>query len=70
MGNALPKDKQLPLQIMNTNSAEFAEKVAKHRARNSEFFHYKGLGKVDICYQQVPVRLVPATTTVTNSETK
>lgn len=70
MGNALPKDKQLPLQIMNTNSAEFADKVAKHRARDSEFFHYKGLKKVDICYQQVPVRLVAAPTTPANTVTK
>jgi hypothetical protein len=55
---------------MNTNSAEFADKVAKHRARDSEFFHYKGLKKVDICYQQVPVRLVAAAKTLANSETK
>jgi len=59
MGNELAPAKQLPLQIINTQSIEFAAKLAKHRKREGDFFHYKGLGKVDICYQQVPVRLRP-----------
>lgn len=70
MGNDLAQNKQLPLQMMNTQSTEFAEKVAKHRARDGEFFHYKGLGKVDICYQQVPVRKHPTATSVANTENK
>lgn len=68
MGNELAQNKQLPLQMMNTQSSEFEEKIAKHRARDGEFFHYKGLGKVDICYQQVPVRLRPVTASAAKTQ--
>lgn len=70
MGNELDPAKQLPLQISNTHSKEFAAKLAKHRKREGDFFHDKGLGKVDICYQQVPVRLRPKSSSNQSSAQK
>lgn len=60
MGNQLKPSEQLHLQVMNANSRTFADKLAAHRQRTSAFFHDKGNGKVDICYQQLPVRLKDA----------
>lgn len=60
LGSDLPKAEQLPLQWLDTASAEFKQRIATSRARDNAFFHYKGNGALDICYQQVPVRLKPA----------
>lgn len=60
LGSDLPKAEQLPLQWLDTASAEFKQRIATSRARDNAFFRYKGNGALDICYQQVPVRLKPA----------
>jgi len=70
MGNELAQSQQLSLEISNTQSKEFAAKLAKHRKREGDFFHDKGLGKVDICYQQVQVRLRPSLSSKTSSTAK
>lgn len=59
LGSDLPKAEQLPLQWLDTASAEFKQRIAAGKARDNAFFHHKGNGALDICYQQVPVRLKP-----------
>lgn len=56
MGTQLSTTEQIPLQILNAKSRAFMDKLAAHRQRSSAFFHDKGNGKVDICYQQLTVR--------------
>ena len=60
LGTDLPQAEQLPLQWLDTASAEFSQRIEQSRARSNAFFHHKGNGALDICYQQVPVRLKAA----------
>ncbi len=60
LGSDLPTSQQLPLQMMDTQSAEFADKLQNHRLRVDAFYQDKGNGNVDICYQQIPVRVAQA----------
>lgn len=59
LGSELPVSAQLPLQQQLTSSSEFAELLNRRRQRPDEFYQYKGNGKLDICYQGIPVRLKP-----------
>lgn len=59
LGHELPKSQQLPLQMLMTNSATMQHKLTAARQRSSEFYQYAGNGQLDICYQQIPVRLMP-----------
>ncbi|WP_306520537.1 peptidylprolyl isomerase [Rheinheimera sp.] len=67
LGSDLTADAQLPLQWLDTASEEFNNRLAQSRARGNAFFHYKGNGALDICYQQVPVRLKPTKGSTTAS---
>lgn len=59
LGTELPLTRQLPLQQQATNSDEFQQLLQRRRQRPDEFYQYKGNGKLDICYQGIPVRLKP-----------
>lgn len=50
----VPKAEQLIIEVENTNSPAFAERLVKRRARMSEFFYKKPPPVLDVC--QVPVR--------------
>jgi len=60
LGNELPAPQQLQLQIQQAATAAFAAKIAARRQRADAFYIDKGNGKLDICYQALPVRLKPA----------
>lgn len=68
LGSDLPKAEQLALQWLDTASREFKERIASSRARDNAFFQHKGNGALDICYQQVPVRLKPAQLAVSSTK--
>lgn len=59
LGSDLKPEAQLQLQWLDTGSTQFQQRLEQSRARTAGFFHYKGNGALDICYQQVPVRLKP-----------
>lgn len=59
LGTELPAAQQLPLQQQATDSDEFQQLLQRRRQRPDEFYQYKGNGKLDICYQGIPVRLKP-----------
>ncbi|NMP33153.1 peptidylprolyl isomerase [Thalassotalea sp. M1531] len=50
----LPKSEQINLQVEDTESPAFEEKLAKRRSRPSEFFYKKPPPVLDVC--QVPVK--------------
>lgn len=50
----VPKAEQVIIEVENTNSPAFAERLVKRRARMSEFFYKKPPPVLDVC--QVPVR--------------
>lgn len=52
--NELPKEKQLKIQIENTESAAFREKLIERKNRSHAFFYKKPPAVLDVC--QVPVR--------------
>jgi peptidylprolyl isomerase len=53
----LPKAEQPIIQIENTNTSEFKEKVANRRKRAADFFFHKGNGNLDICYIKPDVKV-------------
>ncbi len=59
LGTELPVAQQLPLQQQASDSDEFQQLLQRRRQRPDEFYQYKGNGKLDICYQGIPVRLKP-----------
>lgn len=50
----VPKKDRLIIEVENTESASFAERLVKRRARASEFFYKKPPPVLDVC--QVPIR--------------
>lgn len=57
LGSELPAAEQFQLQQQRADSAEFAALMQRRRERPDEFYQDKGNGKLDICYQGLPVRL-------------
>ncbi|MBU1619086.1 MAG: peptidylprolyl isomerase [Gammaproteobacteria bacterium] len=60
LGSELAADRQLPLEMLSTNSSEFSQSLAERRSRTHVFYQHKGNGNMDVCYPQVPVRLIKA----------
>ncbi|EGM78148.1 peptidyl-prolyl cis-trans isomerase (rotamase) - cyclophilin family [Rheinheimera sp. A13L] len=60
LGSELAADRQLPLEMLSTNSSEFSQSLAEHRSRTHVFYQHKGNGNMDVCYPQVSVRLIKA----------
>jgi len=56
--NELSTKEQITLQIEETQSPAFSEKLAKRRARPSEFFYKKPPAVLDVCQVPVKTRLV------------
>mgnify|MGYP000664832406 CR=1 FL=1 len=50
----VPKAERIILEVENTESAAFAERLVKRRARDHEFFYKKPPPVLDVC--QVPIR--------------
>ncbi|MDF2178273.1 peptidylprolyl isomerase [Aliiglaciecola sp. CAU 1673] len=55
----LPKEKHLAIEVQEQESDAFKKKLAQARTMESPFFHYKGNGKLDICYHLPKSRLQP-----------
>ncbi|GAA0362734.1 peptidylprolyl isomerase [Bowmanella denitrificans] len=53
----IPVEKHLPLQVQEQDSAAMAERLDRGRKMDNAFFHFKGNGKLDICYYPTKVRL-------------
>lgn len=49
----LPVEQRLPIQLINTNSAEFQQTLDSRRKREHEFFHHQPPAVLDVC--QVPL---------------
>lgn len=60
LGSDLAPDRQLQLEWLSTTSSEFSQSLAERRSRTHVFYQHKGNGNMDVCYPQVPVRLVKA----------
>jgi len=58
LGTDLAPDRQLQLEWLSTTSSEFSQSIAERRSRTHVFYQHKGNGNMDVCYPQVPVRLV------------
>lgn len=54
MMSDVPKAQQIHLEVENTESTAFAERLLKRRARDSAFFYKKPPPVLDVC--QIPVR--------------
>ncbi|MCP5079473.1 MAG: peptidylprolyl isomerase [Psychromonas sp.] len=50
----VPKTERIIIEVENTESTDFAERLVKRRARESEFFYRKPPPVLDVC--QVPIR--------------
>lgn len=50
----VPKEQQLVIEVEDTNSADFANRLTKRRTREADFFYNKPPPVLDVC--QVPVR--------------
>lgn len=50
----VPKAEQIIIEVENTESTAFAERLVKRRARENEFFYQKPPPVLDVC--QVPIR--------------
>ena len=60
LGTDLAPDRQLQLEWLSTTSSEFSQSLAERRSRTHVFYQHKGNGNMDVCYPQVPVRVVKA----------
>lgn len=58
-GDKVPPAHKLNLQIQRANSKQFQQRLVNARRLSSDFFHYKGTGKLDVCYYGVKTRLEP-----------
>jgi len=58
-GDQVPKKFKLPLQVQLSNSAGFKQRLLNARRLSNDFYHYKGTGKLDVCYYGVKSRLKP-----------
>lgn len=50
----IPPEQRIIIEVENTESSAFAERLIKRRARDNEFFYQKPPAVLDVC--QVPVR--------------
>lgn len=50
----VPEKDQIIIEVENTESEDFAQRLVKRRARNNEFFYKKPPPVLDVC--QVPIR--------------
>ncbi|MDN4501572.1 peptidylprolyl isomerase [Alteromonadaceae bacterium BrNp21-10] len=62
LGTDTPAGQQLPIQIQNEWGNTYQQWLQGKRDMQEDFFHYKGNGKVDICYRGVNSRLAPEST--------
>lgn len=57
LGSDLAPEQQLPLELLDYKSAEFAQFLQSKRVRDDAFFVEKGNGALDVCSIDVPVRV-------------
>lgn len=57
IGSDLPASQHIQLEMLDTRSEEFLQQLAKARKRENAFYQYHGNGQLDVCYQQIPVRV-------------
>jgi peptidylprolyl isomerase len=54
----VPKDQQIMIEVENTETSGFVEKLTKRRKRDNPFFYKKPLPVLDVCQVPVKTRLV------------
>ena len=59
LASDLPAKEQLNIQIEQTDSQHFKQKLQQRRTRENPFYHHKGNGALDICYLAVETRITP-----------
>lgn len=57
LASDVPANKQLNIQVQNEKSEAVSQRLASARTLDSEFFHFKGNGNLDVCYYQLKSRL-------------
>ena len=54
----LAANQRLNVQVQNEQSAAVTQRLASARTLDNEFFHFKGNGKLDVCYYQLKSRVL------------
>ncbi|MDP5133812.1 MAG: peptidylprolyl isomerase [Paraglaciecola sp.] len=57
LASQLPLAQQLQLQVQEPTSTAVQQRLAKAKTLDSEFFHFKGNGNLDLCYYQLKTRV-------------
>jgi peptidylprolyl isomerase len=58
MAADIPKKQRILVQVQQQNSQAVTDRLASSRKLDNEFFHFKGNGKLDICYYQLKSRIL------------
>ena len=58
MAEDVPQNLRLNVQVKEDNSQASTDRINSARTRDNAFFHYKGNGNIDLCYYQLPTRIV------------
>ncbi len=58
LGSDVPEADRIPLQVMRTDSAEFAEAVEARRNRRDDWYKHRA-GHIDLCNITIPTRRKP-----------
>ncbi|GAB3019891.1 peptidylprolyl isomerase [Bowmanella dokdonensis] len=56
----MPADQRLILQVQEQDSEAVQKRLASARTMDSPFYHFRGNGKLDICYYPLKSRLRPS----------
>lgn len=59
MADKMDKAKLLPVEVHIDDSQAAQSRIESARKRESEFFHFKGNGNLDMCYYQLRTRIAP-----------
>ncbi|WP_068371144.1 peptidylprolyl isomerase [Paraglaciecola hydrolytica] len=58
LASDVPANARLNVQVQNEKSEAVSQRLASARTLDSEFFHFKGNGNLDVCYYQLKSRLL------------
>jgi peptidylprolyl isomerase len=58
MADDVPTKHRILVQVQQQNSQAVSERLTSARTLDNDFFHFKGNGKLDICYYQLKSRIV------------
>ena len=58
MMSDVPKEQQILIEVENTETTAFTERLVKRRKRDNPFFYKKPLPVLDVCQVPLKTRLV------------